>query len=315
MPMFSTTLEVFSQTLQWLEQGSPVVLVTVVRTWGSTPRPAGSLLAIQQQTGNLVGSISGGCVEDDMVRQVKAGVFTRPTILKYGISQEQSQRLGLACGGSLEVVIEPLAQVESVKPAVTALTQRQLIARQVNLVTGEVTWQSATREQTLDYDEQRLICGWGPTWQLLLIGAGQVSRYLAEFALALDYQVVICDPRPEYVSTWQVAGAAVTHQMPDEAVKTFIQDSRSAVVALTHDPKLDDLALLEALQSNAFYIGAMGSKTTSTQRRTRLLSLGISEEALTRLRAPVGIPIGSHTPPEIAISVLAEMTAVRNKND
>jgi xanthine dehydrogenase accessory factor len=314
MPMVSTTLEVFSQTLRWLEQGSPVVLVTVVRTWGSTPRPAGSLLAIQQSTGNLVGSISGGCVEDDMVRQVKAGVFTRPTILKYGISQEHSQRLGLACGGSLEVVIEPLTQVESVKPAVLALTQRQLIARQVNLVTGEVTWQPATREQSLHYDGTQLICVLGPTWQLLLIGAGQVSRYLAEFAEALDYQVVICDPRPEYVSTWQVAGTTVTRQMPDEAVKTFIQDSRSAVVALTHDPKLDDLALLEALPSNAFYVGAMGSQNTSSQRRLRLLSLGIKEEVLTRLHAPVGIPIGSHTPPEIAISILAEMTAVRNKN-
>lgn len=309
--MVSTTLEVFSQTLRWLEQGSPVVLVTVVRTWGSTPRPAGSLLAIQQNTGDLVGSVSGGCVEEDIVRQVKAGVFTRPTVLKYGISQEQSQRLGLACGGSLEVVIEPLTLVESVKPAVTALTQRQLVARQVNLVTGEVTWQPATREQSLQYDDTQLSHLLGPTWRLLLIGAVQVSRYLAEFALALDYQVIVCDPRPEYVSTWQIADATVTREMPDEAVKTFIQDSRSAVVAVTHDPKLDDLALLEALQTNAFYIGAMGSKNSSAQRRLRLLSLGLSEEALTRLHAPVGIPIGSHTPPEIAISVLAEMTAVR----
>lgn len=312
--MDSLELEVLSQTLQWLEQGTQVALVTVVKTWGSTPRPPGALLAVNA-TGSLIGSVSGGCVEDDLVTQVKAGLFTGPTLLQYGLSEAQSRRLGLSCGGSLELLVEPLTQVDSIKPAVLALQQRQLIARQVHLTTGQVSWPVVSQEAAMQYDGQYLTSVFGPSWQLLLVGAGQIARYLAEFALALNYQVVVCDPRVEYTATWQVAGTSLTPQMPDDAVRTLAQDRRSAVVTLTHDPKLDDLALLEAFSSSAFYIGALGSKTTSAQRRQRLLSLGVSEEALRRLHAPVGLPIGSHQTPEIAIAILAEMIAVRNESD
>lgn len=312
--MYSLELEVFSQTLQWLEQGTPVALVTVVKTWGSTPRPPGALLAVNA-AGSLIGSVSGGCVEEDLIAQVKTGLFPGPTLLKYGFSETQSRQLGLSCGGSVELLVEPLTQVDSIKPVVLALKQRQLIARQVHLASGQVSWPAVPQEQAVQSDGQYLTCVFGPSWQLLLIGAGQIARYLAEFALALNYQVVVCDPRPEYTATWQVVGTSLTHQMPDEVVRTLAPDRRSAVVTLTHDPKLDDLALWEAFSSSAFYIGALGSKTTSAKRRQRLLSLGISEEALGRLHAPVGLPIGSHQPPEIAISILADMIAVRNGCD
>jgi len=322
--MQSTDFEVLSTTLHWLEQHQPVVLVTVVKTWGTAPRPVGALLAVSEKV-LLVGSVSGGCVEEDIISRVQAGEFKQPTVLTYGVTTEQSQRVGLPCGGTIELVLEPLTNVDSIKPAVTALEQRQLIARQLNMVTGQVTWpmleptevvagrkNDFPKHQTLRYEGDQLTRIYGPAWQLLIIGAGQISRYLSEFALALDYKVIVCDPRQEYAATWQTLGARLDSRMPDDVVTALIQDKRSAVVALTHNPKLDDLALLEALNSPAFYIGALGSKSNNDKRRKRLTSLGISDDALARLHAPVGLPIGSRTPPEIAIAILAEMTAERN---
>lgn len=310
--MQNTELEVLSQTLQWLEQGQPVALVTVVKTWGSAPRAVGALLAVCKD-GHLVGSVSGGCVEDDIMARVQADEFHCPTVLTYGVTTEQSKRVGLPCGGTIELVLEPLANVEDIKPAVTALEQRQLIARQLNLATGEVTWHSAETGQALHYYDAKVLRSiYGPSWQLVIIGAGQISHYLSEFALTLNYQIIVCDPRQEYAATWQIEGTQLDHRMPDDAVRAFVSDKRSAVVALTHDPKLDDLALLEALNLPAFYVGALGSQKNNEKRRNRLTKLGISEQALARLHAPVGLPIGSHTPPEIALAILAEMTAVRN---
>lgn len=312
--MSNTDLEVLSYALQWLTQGQPVALITVVSTWGAAPRPPGALLAISQQ-GEVVGSVSGGCIEDDLVARVTKDGFNRVTLLKYGVNNEQIQSVGLPCGGSVTVVVEPLTQEEAVKPAVLALQQRQLVVRQLDLGSGQVTWPTVVPETAVQYDEGRqLTCVFGPQWQLLIIGAGQISRYLAEFALALNYQVLVCDPRTEYSNTWSVAGVTVRSDMPDEAVKSLIPDSRSAVVTLTHDPKLDDLALLEALNSPAFYVGALGSKTTSLNRRTRLRQMGLTDEALTRLHAPVGLPIGGKNPAEIALSILAEMTATKYLN-
>lgn len=310
--MLSSTLEVFAHALQWLEQEQYVVLVTVVKTKGATPRAVGAILAVRED-GSMVGSVSGGCVEADIANQVQAKAFRHPTILNYGITHEQSQQVGLLCGGQLSLLVEPLTSLEQIQPAVVALEQRQLIQRQVNLTSGEVKWATGTGATESYYDEQQFYYEYGPAWRLLLIGAGQTARYIAQWALALDYQVIIGDPRPEYAIHWSVKDAQLDHRMPDDAVKAWIQDSRSAVVTLTHDPKLDDLALIEALASPAFYIGALGSKTTNESRRQRLLELGIIATTLQRLHAPVGFPIGSRSPPEIAIAILAEMTAIRNR--
>ncbi len=309
--MQDTQLEVLSQTLSWLEQGQQVALVTVVKTLGTTPHPKGTLLAVLKDR-QLIGSVSGGCIEDDIVDRVLSSEFDRPTVLTYAITTEQSQRIGLPNGGTIELILEPLSNVESIKPAVKALQQRQLIARQLDLNTGRITWQTAPSEQRVYYDDQQFINVYGPNWQLLIIGAGQIAHYLSEFALALNYQVIVCDPRQEYTTTWQTTGTHKEHCMPDEAVMVWAQDKRSAVVTLSHDPKLDDLALLEALNSPAFYVGALSSQKSHEKLCKRLKSLDISETALARLHAPVDLSIGSHTPPEIAITILAEITAVRN---
>jgi xanthine dehydrogenase accessory factor len=309
--MQNTQLEVLSQTLSWLEQGQQVTLVTLVKTLGTTARPVGALLAILKDR-QMIGSVSGGCLEDDLVDRVLSGEFHRPTRLTYTVTTTQSQCVGLPCGGTIELILEPLSSVESIKPALIALQARQLIARQLDLKTGKITWQNTPNEQTVYYDDQQFIMVYEPSWQLLIIGAGQIARYLSQFALALDYQVIVCEPRSEYCDTWQIAGTQQEHCMPDQAVMLWAQDQRSAVVTLSKEAKLDDLALLEALNSPAFYVGALGSKKSQEKRCKRLKSLDLSETALAKLHAPVGLSIGSHTPAEIALAILAEITAVRN---
>lgn len=310
--MYSSDLEVFAQALEWLKQGQSAVLVTVVKTWGATPRTVGAILAVRGD-GSMVGFVSSGCVEEDLAKQVQANAFTHPTVLKYGITSAQNQQIGLSCGGQIELLIEPLTQLEQIQPAVAALERRQLIQRQVDLNSGQVDWaDGATATTDFFYDGCQFRCRYGPIWRLLIIGAGQIARYVAEFAQALNYQVIICDPRQEYAIHWAVKETQLDHRMPDDAVKALVQDERSAVITLTHNPNLDDLALWEALPSPAFYVGALGSKATNDGRRQRLLELGITETTLQRLHAPIGFPIGSRSPPEIAIAILAELTAVRN---
>lgn len=308
--MLNADLDVLAHAQHWLSQQQRVVLFTVVSTWGSAPRPVGSLLAINEE-GQLIGSVSGGCVEDDLSARVKAGEFKQCGTLIYGVTKEQVERVGLVCGGRLQIVAEPLGHVEQIQVAITALERRELVKRHLNLKTHEITWHPAQAHDSLQFDGQCLTSVYGPLWHLILIGAGQLSRHLAEFALALNYQVTICDPRPEYTSLWSVADTQVDSQLPDDAIKHLVKDIRCAVVALTHDPKLDDMALLAALESPAFYIGILGSKTSHAKRCERLLSLGIPETALARLYAPVGLPIGSQTPPEIALAILAEIVAVQ----
>jgi xanthine dehydrogenase accessory factor len=164
----------------------------------------------------------------------------------------------------------------------------------------------------LIFDRKRLTTVHGPRWRLLIIGAGQLSQYLAQMAQALDYSVTVCDPREEYADTWNVEGAVLERGMPDDVVLAMGLDSHSGVVAVTHDPKLDDLALMEALKSPAFYVGALGSRLNSQKRRERLTMFDLSQGELDRLHGPIGLSIGSKTPPEIAVSILAEMTAVRH---
>jgi xanthine dehydrogenase accessory factor len=164
----------------------------------------------------------------------------------------------------------------------------------------------------LRVDDRVLVTTHGPRWRLLLIGAGQLSHYLATMARALDYDVLVCEPRGEYAEGWSVPGARLLQAMPDDAVIELKPDAHTAVIALTHDPKLDDLALLEALRSQAFYVGAIGSRLNQAKRRARLAEhFGLTEAELGRLHGPVGLKYGARTPPEIAVAILAELTAVR----
>jgi xanthine dehydrogenase accessory factor len=305
--------EVLAAAADWLEAGHGAYLVTVARTWGSAPRPAGSLLAVRED-GAFVGSVSGGCIEEDLAARLAARVGPQvfPAIETYGVSAEQTHRFGLPCGGRLDLLVERLASAVPLRALLRAMDERRAVSRRVCLTTGEVSLHAVRSEEAFQLDGENAIKVFGPQWRLLLIGAGQLSRHVAAMALALDYHVIVCDPREEYARAWSVTGAELDSGMPDDVVRARATDTHAAVVALTHDPRLDDLALLEALASRAFYVGALGSKANNAKRCARLAELGLTPTQLARLHGPVGLPIGSRTPAEIAVAILAELTAERH---
>jgi xanthine dehydrogenase accessory factor len=311
--MDSIDLEVLKTCDQWLAQGWNCELVTVIRTWGSSPRPQGATLAIRED-GRVVGSVSGGCIEDDLIDHVrKEGIArTVPELVTYGITADEAHRFGLPCGGTIQLAIEPLSARSRIGELLDRLSHHELVARRLDLASGEVTLGAALPGMSMQVSSAALTTIHGPRWRLLIIGAGQLSRFLAQIALGMDYHVTVCDPREEFRAGWEVAGVEVVHAMPDDLILDMKLDSRSAVVALTHDPKLDDLALMEALKSEAFYVGAIGSRVNNAKRRERLREFDLTEAQIARLHGPIGLYIGSKTPSEIAISILAELTAVKN---
>jgi xanthine dehydrogenase accessory factor len=311
--MDSVDLEALKRCASWLDTGHRVLLATVVRTWGSSPRPPGAMLAVRDD-GLVVGSVSGGCIEDDIVGRVRAGGIdaTRCEVVTYGMSADEARRFGLPCGGTIQLVVEPLTGGSGIHALLGEIEARQLVARRDDLATGAATLAPARATDALAFDGKTLTTIHGPRYRMLVIGASQLSRYLAPMALGLDYQVTVCDPRSEYAETWDVADVPLVRTMPDDTVVAMGLDERSAVIALTHDPKLDDMALLEALKSPAFYVGALGSRANDAKRRLRLKELELSDAEIARLHGPIGLYIGSRTPPEIAVSILAEVTAVKN---
>ena len=314
--MDSIDLEVLKTCAEWIAAGKQCEMVTVIKTWGSSPRPEGATLGICED-GHVVGSVSGGCIEDDLIERVRTHGITRttPEVVTYGITSDEAHRFGLPCGGTIQLAIEPLSADSKIAELVERLAQHELVARRVDLQSGAVTLGPASAGMSLQISEAALTTIHGPRWRLLIIGAGQLSRFLAQIAVGMDYFVTVCDPREEYREGWHVEGVQVVHEMPDDLVMQMRLDTRSAVVALTHDPKLDDLALMEALKSEAFYVGAIGSRSNDSKRRERLLEFDVTPAMLEKLHGPIGLYIGSKTPSEIAISILAEMTAVKNGID
>ncbi|MEO7497534.1 MAG: XdhC family protein [Massilia sp.] len=311
--MDSIDLEVLKTAAAWIGSGHRCALVTVIKTWGSSPRPVGATLAICDD-GRVVGSVSGGCIEDDLIVSVRRHgiVDSMPRIVSYGISADEAHRFGLPCGGTIELAIEPLSPASAIDTLLARLERHELVERRLDLASGAVTLAVAGAGAVQRLEGGVLTTVHGPRWRLFIIGAGQLSRFLAQIATAMDYKVTVCDPREEYRSGWSLPEVALVHMMPDDLVIEARLDSRSAVVALTHDPKLDDLALMEALKSDAFYVGAIGSRVNNARRRERLALFDLDEQQLSRLHGPIGLYIGSKTPAEIAISILAELTAVKN---
>ncbi len=310
--MDSLDLQVLGQARDWQREGHAVWLVTVIETWGSAPRPPGALLAMRGD-GLVVGSVSGGCVEDDLIERIRKGErVTTPSLVTYGVTKEEAARFGLPCGGNLRLVQEPLIDATWIDEVLQRTAAHQLVARRLDMKTGRVTVESASRGEAFRFDGQSLRALFGPRWRLLIIGAGQLSRVLAQMALALDFEVICCDPREEYHLTWDIAGTTFSKHMPDDLVTELQLDPHSAVVAVTHDPKLDDMALLEALKSPAFYVGALGSRSNTAARRERLALFDLSADEIGRLHGPIGLHLGSKTPAEIAVSILAEVIAVRH---
>jgi xanthine dehydrogenase accessory factor len=310
----SLDLRVLADALAWRRAGHPVTLVTVVETWGSAPRPAGALLAVRGD-GVVSGSVSGGCVEDDLIARVKAGERAPlPAMIAYGVSKEEAARFGLPCGGTLRLVQEPLVDTAWVEQLLARTAAHELVARTLTLATGAVVLSPASRDARMVFDGQQLTTLFGPRWRLLLVGAGQLSQAVARIAQLLDFEVLVCDPREEYASTLDVPGAIRVAGMPDDAVRDLRPDAHTAVVALTHDPKLDDMALLEALRSGAFYVGALGSSRNQAARKQRLAEhFDMTAEELDRLHGPVGLRIGAKTPAEIAVSIVGEIIECKNR--
>jgi xanthine dehydrogenase accessory factor len=313
--MESLDLRVLSDVLAWRQASHRVTLVTVVETWGSAPRPPGALLAVRDD-GVVSGSVSGGCVEDDLIARIKAGEYehlTHPSMVAYGVTKEEASRFGLPCGGTLRLVQEPVQDTGWIEDVLQRTSAHQLVARTLSLKDGAVQLRDAQRGEALQFDGISLTTLFGPRWRLLLIGAGQLSQAVAQMAQWLDFEVLVCDPREEYAATLPTHGVTRVMGMPDDVVTALRPDAHTAIVALTHDPKLDDMALLEALNSDAFYVGALGSRRNQATRKVRLAEhFGLSEAALDRLHGPVGLHLGAKTPAEIAVSIVAEIVQVKN---
>ena len=239
-----------------------------------------------------------------------------PETTTYGQTAEEVRRFGLPCGGTVQVVLEPLSSQSQLHELLHQIEQHQRVERRLDMATGQVRMAVATQGDKLQFDGQSLTTVHGPRLRFLIVGGGQLSRYLAAMAVMLDYQVTVCEPRAEYHEGWDTLdGVTLSTQMPDDLVLAMHLDHNSAVVAVTHDPKLDDLALMEALRTPAFYVGALGSRHNNAQRRKRLLEFDVSEAEAAQLRGPVGLNLGALTPPEIAMSIVAEMTAMRRGVD
>lgn len=311
--MESLDLRVLADALAWRNAGHGVTLVTVVETWGSAPRPPGALLAVRQD-GVISGSVSGGCVEDDLIARIKSGEHSdQPGMIAYGVSKEEASRFGLPCGGTLRLVQEPLRETAWLEQILQHTSAQRLVSRTLNLATGRITITGARRGDGIEFDGTTLTTVFGPRWRLLLIGAGQLSQAVAAMAQMLDFEVLVCDPRDEYAPTVLMQSVTRLPGMPDDVVRALEPDVHTAIVALTHDPKLDDMALLEALTSDAFYVGALGSARNQVARKQRLAEhFGLSPAQLARLHGPVGLRIGAKTPAEIAVSVVAQIVEIKN---
>jgi xanthine dehydrogenase accessory factor len=271
-----------------------------------------------------VGSLSGGCIEEELIRKLTIASkadesVSSPFLYDYEISGDDQQRYSLPCGGQLRVLVEYLIPDEGTLQHFSSLlgelNRRQCVAREVSIGTGHMAL--VTNMSVMDTPVQLMndsvITRFGPTFKMLLLGAGEVSRYVAQIANTVDFSVTICDPRESYLQGFEVDGVRVMHCLPDDLVREEFSDKYCAILALAHDPRVDDMALMEALKTKAFYIGAMGSSRTTEARLARLSSLGCSAEEIEQLHAPIGFDIGSKKPAEIAISIMAQVLAERHQ--
>lgn len=315
--MIDPDIEIFTALRNYIATCERAWLCTVIDTYGSSPRPRGSMLALSPN-GDICGSLSGGCVEDDLIEKLLTGAaeFASPPVQTvYGGDAEEAERFSLPCGGQLHVLVEhlPAAGMTDVEHVISELESRKVLRRQVNLNNGNWRVEPLGQHSPLSMNNKELIHSLGPQHQLVLVGAGALAESIALFAPALGYQIVVCDPRPERLAAMKQHNIECIQGMPDDVIRELKVDAHSSVLAVSHDPRIDDMALMEALNSSAAYVGALGSVRTAAKRRERLLQLGLVEDSINRLHAPVGLDIGAKTPAEIALAILAELTQLRRK--
>ncbi len=317
--MLDMDIRVLSQALDWARDGHTLWLCTVLSTYGSSPRAPGSML-IARADGGYLGSLSGGCVEEAFIDELQAGAFPAPAeVRRYGESANESARLALPCGGVLEVLIERREATDEWLDHLQALHdalrgQRRLV-RHVALPGGEfrLAVDEMANGDCVARHAESVSIRVGPVVRLILAGISPVAEACAQFARSLGYEVIVCDPREELCRAFAVEGVTLEPVLPSLYIASGACHAASAVVALTHDPRLDDLAMIEAVRTPAFYIGVMGSRKTSDDRATRLVrSGGLNEADLTRIHMPIGLDLGSKTPAEIALAVVADIMRVHH---
>ena len=310
--------------LRWHREGKGAALATVVQTWGSAPRRVGSQLAISGSA-EIAGSVSGGCVEGAVVAEALDAIEEeKPVLLEYGVSDGDAFAVGLACGGTIRILVEPIGTVmkeDMLEELVSARKARQPIA----YVTGIEAQSKLTQDGFTDRfrmdrsgfesDGETFVAIHNPPLRLIIVGAVHIAQALMPMARIAGYDPMLVDPRESFASADRFPGEKILHDWPDEGVQVYGLDSRTALVLLTHDPKLDDPALEQALKSSVFYIGALGSTRTHAKRLERLRDKGFTEDELARIHGPVGLDIGAAGPAEIALSILAEMTQVLRKGE
>ena len=329
--MDNTVSDPLASATQWIRDHRKVALATVTRTWGSAPRPAGSQMAVRED-GAFTGSVSGGCVEGSVIGEAQAALADgKARNLKFGVSNEDAWAVGLACGGTIEVHVAPVLappQQEMIAALKAARDTQRAVVLATDLASGESRLVYPSDQTTgaladiarvrARQDESGTVDADGRSWfltvfnpplDLAIIGAVHIAQPLARMAVLADYAVRIIDPRTAFATAERFPGVALSHDWPDEALRAAPLTPRSAIVALTHDPKLDDPALVAALRSPAFYIGALGSKSTHARRRERLGAHGFTDAELARIHGPIGLNIAARSPAEIAVAVLAEITA------
>lgn len=316
--------------LDWVRQGKQVALATVVETWGSAPRPVGSQLVISADA-EMMGSVSGGCVEGAVVEEALAALATdTPTLLTYGVSDDDAFAVGLACGGTIRVLVEPIGGVRGIDlPLLKHMVEARAARRGVAYVVDLSRWHrllmddaagtplgDAVRARMLadkagldEVDgEPWFIAPQNPPLRMVIVGAVHIAQALAPMAVMAGYDVTVVDPRGAFGSDMRFPGQKLVEDWPDAALNTHGLDPRTAVVTLTHDPKLDDPAIMAALGADVFYLGCLGSKRTHAKRVARFEEAGFSASQIARIHAPVGADIGAKSPAEIAISILAQVT-------
>jgi len=322
--------DIVKKSIALLSNDQFITLCTVVQTWGSSPRPTGSMMLISQN-GNLYGSVSGGCIEDDLLDKYNSGYFDESKIssLIYDGTTENSS-IKIPCASILKIIVERIHNSDELKQIHEHLCKDIRVTRQLNLHTHHSSIETATiKSKSFSYNENYLIKTFGPQWQILVIGANHITQYVSALAKMLGYKLIICEPRENYRKTFadteneennQNPDSAyqITTLMPDDAVVKYANNFFNIILSLSHDPKLDDMALMAALELNLFYVGAIGSTRSCDARIQRLQSLNLSEESINKLHAPVGLDINSKTPAEIALSIFSELTRLKNnyhKND
>ncbi|OIQ45116.1 MAG: XdhC/CoxI family protein [Roseobacter sp. MedPE-SW] len=306
--------------LDWHHAGHGAALATVVQTWGSAPRRVGAQLVVSGD-GRLEGSVSGGCVEGAVVMEAQEALADgKHRVLEYGVSDSDAFAVGLACGGTIRILVEPLGgslRVDLLSELVAAQNAREQVAYEVNLSTGlgallrdHYPDRMRLDRSGVEEDGETFVAVHNPPLRLVVVGAVHIAQALVPMAQLAGYDPAVIDPRAAFASPERFPGVSLLDDWPDEAVAALGLDARTALVLLTHDPKLDDPALEAGLRERCFYIGALGSKRTHAARIERMLAAGFTEQDLSRIHGPVGLDIGAAGPAEIAVAILAEMTAV-----